>query len=74
MLRIQQINQFRHLCKRPFSVSLKHAKKLEVAPQLMPNNTEKDYVVNVFSFEKTTNRKYRQFLSEEVSFFGFVGA
>ena len=71
MLRIQQINQFRHLCKRPFSVSLKQAKKSEVAP---PNNTEKDYVVNVISFEKTTNRKYGQFLSEEVSFFGFVGA
>ena len=62
MLRIQQINRFRHLC-RPFTVSLKQAKNVEITPDV----TEEDYVVNVMSFEEQTSRKYEQFKTTEVS-------
>ena len=63
MLRIQQINRFRHLC-RPFTVSLKQAKNVEITPDV----AEEDYVVNVMSFEEQTNRTYGQFKTDEVSF------
>ena len=69
MLRIQQLNRFRYLCKRPFTVSLKRAKSIEVTPDVA---LEEESVVNVMSFEeKPTHKygkKYRDLVSEEVSF------